>query len=391
MLKPIKLPQPTWDSDLAHSIHELERLRYGGFNATTPPWLFFDLKQIMQLLESVLSVRIEGNRTTLYNAVEDVIDGQKPTSDEQTVEWRNVQKAILFIEQNVRDSKLNRAFLSELHKIVVTDLSPSKEGSRAPGKYRSGDVKIQLSNYIPPTPTQVPALMDELFQFIQEKRHDSQDLLVTATSHHRFEAIHPFDNGNGRTGRLFTYAMLTKQGYIDTDGSRLLNPSSIFGIERQRYFNMLSKADSGTEKGLLTWSSYLVKGIRTEVSRIDKLMDLSFVKRNILEPAIKNAADKGILNEKEESVLRIAIEKDNYFQAKDVMQLYGADQSARTMTSRLLHKMKEQKLISVLPGKKQQYVPRFFNNALLRGVMQQLQEQKILPLPFSVTMSDTNK
>src|SRR3989344_1518313 len=125
-MQKIYVPEPKFKSELAASIFELEKLRYGGFNPTTPHWLFFDLKQIMQLLESVLSVRIEGNRTTLYNAVEDVIEGQKPTSDEQVIEWRNVQKAIDFIEQNAHQTEVNRAFLSELHKIVVRDLSPSK-------------------------------------------------------------------------------------------------------------------------------------------------------------------------------------------------------------------------------------------------------------------------
>lgn len=378
----LMIPEPKFKSELVSSIVQLERLKYGGFVSTTPPWLFFDIKQIMQVVESVLSVRIEGNRTTLYNAVEDVIEGQKPTSDEQIIEWRNVQKAIEFIEQNVRKAPIDRAFLSELHKIVVSGLSPSKEGSRSPGQYRKGNVSILKSKYIPPEHTQVPVIMEELINFIQKERPGHEDLLVTAVVHHRFEMIHPFDNGNGRTGRLLTYAMLTKQGFIDDEGLRLLNPSAIFGIDRDKYFNMLSIADKGTQSGLLKWCEYVVEGIKSEIERIDKLMDFKFVKTCILEPAINNAREKGIINEKEEEILKIAIEKEDYFQAGDVVQLYGADQSARSMTSRVLRKMKSQNLVSVLPGKKQQYVPRFFNNYLLRGVIQQLDEQKILPINF---------
>ncbi|HTE57476.1 MAG TPA: Fic family protein [Verrucomicrobiae bacterium] len=388
MLKPIRLPEPKFTSPLVISIWELEKLRYDGFEATTPPWLFFDLKQIMHLLESVLSVRIEGNRTTLYSAVEDVIEGQKPTSDEQVIEWRNVQKAIEFIEQNAKQRKIDRAFLSELHKIVVADLSPSNEGSRSPGVFRRGKVKIDKSAYSPPDPVQVTELMDELFEFIDSEIAGNQDLLVTAIAHHRFEAIHPFDNGNGRTGRLLTYAMLTKQRFIDTDGLRLLNPSAIFGVDRRHYFQMLSSADTGTDDGLLGWCEYVVNGIKAEVSRIDKLMDFEFVKRLILGPSIKNATEKGILSKKEKGILEIAIEKERYFQAGDVMHLYGASQSARTMTSRALKKMRDQNLILALPNKKQQYVPRFFNNLLLRGVMQQLNEQKVLPLSFSASDLD---
>jgi len=55
--------------------------------------------------------------------------------------------------------------------------------------------------------------MEELFTFINNDDDKKYDLIKTALAHHRFVWIHPFDNGNGRTVRLFTYVLLVKLGF----------------------------------------------------------------------------------------------------------------------------------------------------------------------------------
>lgn len=383
LLPEIIVPEPSWNSPLVESIFRLERLRYSGYSTTTPPWLFFDIKRIMQVVESVLSVRIEGNRTTLFNAVEDVLEGQKPTKDEQIIEYRNIQKAIEFIENNVSDRDIDRSFLSELHKIVVRNVpwEGAREGSQNPGEDRSINVRVG-NNLVPPIPASVAGYMEELYNFINKPRQPYEDLIATALAHHRFEVIHPFDNGNGRVGRLLTYAMLTKQGYIDTESLMPINPSAIFGTNRSLYYQKLGDADKGSNEGIISWCSYVVEGIEEEVSRIDRLMDFEYMRKRILSPTIKVAHERGLISNIEKEVLDIATSKPEFFQAGDVIQLFGVGPSGRTKTSRALRKMRETKLISTLPDKKQQYVPRFFNKSLLRGVMQQLDEQRVLPLKF---------
>jgi Fic family protein len=258
-MKPITLPHPDFKSHLTQLIFDLEHLRDLDLNGTTPPWLFFDLKDIMHQLESLTSARIEGNRTTIMSVVENVIEGSKPTHDESLVELRNIQKAIRFIEDNVSDAKIDRAFICELQKIVVKDLTG--DGSRYSGVYRPGEVEITNSKHTPPSHLLVPGLMDELIDFINNPIEPQYDLIKTAIAHHRFTAIHPFDNGNGRTVRLLTYSMLTKQRFIDNQGFRLLNPSAVFCMDRQKYYNMLALADKGGDGNILAWCEYVLEGI----------------------------------------------------------------------------------------------------------------------------------
>jgi Fic family protein len=162
-----------------------------------------------------------------------------------------------FIEENVKDRPINRAFVSEMHKMIVDGLlpPPAGEGDHTPGMYRKTNLKINGSNHLPPSWLQVEDLMIELLDFIAQEHAPKYDLLKAAIAHHRFVWIHPFGNGNGRTVRLFTYAMLVKTGF-NVNVGRIINPTAVFCSNRNDYYNMLSEADKGTDEGMLTWADY---------------------------------------------------------------------------------------------------------------------------------------
>lgn len=369
---------PSYDSKLTSVLFDLERLRYQDIEGSTPPWLFFDLKEIMHLLESIASARIEGNRTTLVGAANDIIENEKPTKNESIKEIRNIRNGIRFIEENITsDEKITLSHIRELHKIAVKDLK--EDGSKTPGKFRTEEVMTERSSHTPPLHNEVSGLMQELVDFVNDKSEAKFDILKTAIAHHRFTAIHPFDNGNGRTARLLTYAMLAQQRFVDDKGMRMLNPSSVFCIDRHEYYNKLAKADKGSKKGLEEWCLYVAEGIQDEVSRVMKLLDKDYAVANLLEPALKKAHYDKYINDDEYAILKIAMTK-NIFQAQDVKSIFGTTASASVQTSRVLASMKEKKLIMVLPKYKKKYVIRFANNYLLRGVLDQMNDNGLLPI-----------
>jgi Fic family protein len=371
------MPEPAFKSKLTQLIFDLEHLRDRTLKGSTPAWLFFDLKNVMHQLESLTSARIEGNRTTIMNVVENVIEGEKPADDESILELYNIQEAIRFIEEHIADTPLDKRFVCELHKIVVSGLK--NDGSKYPGRYRPANVAIQQSSHVPPSHLKVPELMDELLEFVNTEAEPQFDLLKTAIAHHRFAAIHPFDNGNGRTVRLLTYAMLTKQRFIDDKGFRLLNPSAVFVINRQKYYDMLSVADKGGQANMNQWCEYVLEGIKSEIVKIDMLLDKTFAIDNIIVPALKLALEKKQINHVEYEILRLATMKSP-FQVKNVQSLFGPTSSDRVAASRAVAQLRKQNFVTVHPNFKQRYVLRFSNNYLLRGVMQQLDKFDLLPL-----------
>lgn len=380
-MKPVRNIHPGFESKLTSVLFDLERLRYQDIEVSTPPWLFFDLKETMHLLESVASARIEGNRTTLVSAATDVIEHEKPTKNESLSELRNIRQAIVFIEKNVASGgKIDLGVIRKLHEIIVNDLK--EDGSKTPGVFRKEDVKISKSDHTPPNPGDVPALMQELVDYINEHTNQKFDIIKTAIAHHRFCAIHPFDNGNGRTARMLTYAMLTKQRFIDDDGLRLLNPSSIFCIDRNEYYRNLAEADLGDDDRLEKWCLYVAEGIQSEVERVSKLLDKTYAVSRILKPALKAAKVDKVINANEYEILNIAMDKD-IIKAQDIRHLFGFSASAGVQTSRVLATMRKKGLIMSLPKNQKKYVLRFSNNYLLRYVLNQMNENNLLPITDS--------
>lgn len=377
-MKAITTINPAFDSPLVSVIFALEKLRYTRLGGTTPPWLFFDLKEIMHILESVASARIEGNRTTVVGAAIDSLDSDKPAENEDFQELRNIRAAIRFIEDTVGSQEshpITPALIRELQKMITNGLT--RDGSRTPGAWRSEPVKIRGSTHTPPEHLEVPALMQELCDYMEHNNEDKLDIIKIAIVHHRFTAIHPFDNGNGRTARLLTYAMLVRLKFIDKTKRTVLNPSAIFCIDRQKYYDMLAEADSGMEAGMESWCLYVAQGIASEMDRVNRLLDRDYAVANIIEPALQNALDSKFISRDEYEILKIAMQKD-IIQAQDVKHLFGTSASAGVQTSRVLANMKEKKLLMVHPDYQKKYVMRFANNYLLHDVLKAMDKNGLL-------------
>ena len=106
-MKNIVIPDPSWGSDLANIILDLEKLRTKQLGGDVPSHIFFQLKDIFHILETLGSARIEGNNTTLSEYVERIIEKNIP--DESDDEIKNLENAIDFIEENIIKNKNSEA------------------------------------------------------------------------------------------------------------------------------------------------------------------------------------------------------------------------------------------------------------------------------------------
>lgn len=98
---------------------------------------------------------------------------------------------------------------------IQAELEPGKAGFRKVPRttLKSGAGEVV---YTPPLPNEIPALMSDLDHFVNDGGQASLDPLVKmALIHHQFESIHPFYDGNGRTGRILCVLYLVQQGLLD--------------------------------------------------------------------------------------------------------------------------------------------------------------------------------
>lgn len=369
----LRLVSPSFDSPLTDTLMELNHLRRLKLGGSTVPWLFFQLKQIFHILESVGSARIEGNRTTISEYIEQKIE-KKERSTERYSEIANVEGAMTFIEENIsQGAPITHHFIRQLHSLVVEGLS--EEGDKTPGAYRAWDVQITGSEHTPPGHLNVQQYMEELLAFINAADAEKYDLLKTAIAHHRFTWVHPFGNGNGRVVRLLTYALLIKYGFNVKKG-KILNPTAVFCSDRDVYYEMLSKADVGGDEELLAWCQYALAGVLDEVAKVNKLLDFEYLLESVLQPTIELARERENITSLEFKVLSVAIKKQ-IFKASDLKSAF-AGQTVRQRTHQI-SKMKEMGLICPLEENARTYYPGFTNNLLIRSLMVVLEREGFTP------------
>ncbi|HMW49989.1 MAG TPA: Fic family protein, partial [Cellvibrionaceae bacterium] len=350
----LALPNPAFNSPLVDVLTELEHLRRLQLTGTTPPPLFFQLKHIFHMLESLGSARIEGNHTTLADYIESKLDGSAEHTD-QLREMENIERAMEHVEQTIsQGTVLAEHFIRELHAIAVEDLV--REGDATPGAYRQGSVRISQSQHLPPDAFLVPQYMQELAAFINEQHAPKYDLIKVALAHHRFGWIHPFGNGNGRVVRLLTYALLIKYGFNVQAGGRVLNPTAVFCNDRDKYYAMLAQADSGGKDDLEAWCTYVLEGILRELKKVDRLTDYKYLRDKILAPAFTYARERKFITAQEESILRIAA-KSGRTKAADLSE--AMPQMSAAQRTYQIKKLVERKMLQPVSEGARQYTLGF--------------------------------
>lgn len=373
----IRLIHPTFTDRLTDLVIDLDHLRRKTLGGTTHPHVFFQLKSIFQTLESIGSARIEGNNTTISEFIETKLEERK-FINEQIQEIRNIEESINFIDEG-NNILIGRAFISDLHKMIVTNLTPPPigEGDKTPGLYRNHSVEIKGAFHKPPeNQQQIESYMQELFNFLNEAHPPKYDLLKVALAHHRFMWIHPFGNGNGRVGRLFTYFLLVKAGFHVNVG-RILNPTAIFCNNRDEYYRFLSEADTGTDEGLINWCTYVLEGLKTEIDKIDMLTDYSYLKDHILLPTLEYSKNMKYIDSKEYKILKVTIEKQ-VVQNSDIHDVLK--ENHMTSISRYIKQLKDKKMLISEPDNSRKYHINFTNNFLIRGIIYNLELEGFIPM-----------
>lgn len=173
---------------------------------------------------------IEGNTLTyaetyaiLYNDNSFKIEGKEPREIYEAI---NHKKALELVFKNLQNNEeFDERFIKKLNETINRDIKDT-EG------YRTVPVFIRGSEHIPPEPEKIPNLM---MYYIYNYNHDKQDIFEKIAKYHiQFEEIHPFEDGNGRTGRLILNYELLKND---------LTPVVISKDDRVKYFEFLRNND----------------------------------------------------------------------------------------------------------------------------------------------------
>lgn len=224
--------------------------------------------------EAVASSKIEGTQADLGQLVlfEETDVEAHPGSDVREV--RNYVQALEYGLAYQADQPVSLWLVRAMHaqlmdRVRGVDLSPGQFRIRQNYIAKSGQTMRQ-ARYIPPPPTLVPELLENLEHYITSPS-SQPPLIRLALVHYQFEAIHPFLDGNGRLGRLLISLLLCKWGVLPQP---MLYLSDFFERHRSGYVDCLLRVS--TEGQWKAWILFFLDGIRVQsrdaVVRSDHLM-----------------------------------------------------------------------------------------------------------------------
>lgn len=354
----------------------LERLRGDLPSAEALLPVVLELGELYRLLSSIISARIEGNHTTVAEAVEGALQRSVDPATEQSdavEEILHLQEATDFVDQHVTlGTLMTHGLVREIHRIAVRDLA--REGDLTPGEYRRIEVAIANSHHRPPLASAVHAEMSALLDFANEETEPHFQLIRMAIAHHRFVWIHPFGNGNGRAARLFSYAMIRAYGFAPNVKYQTVNPTTVFGADRQGYYDRLAAADSLEDEALLAWADFVLEGLLRDIKAMHTLVQPANLSA-LIHSAIGRTQSAALIGEQDARALT-AVASGRPFKAGDLVDAVGMDASGR---SRLIASLRDRRLIRPLHANGRIYRIRLSPNVLTSAVVAELDDLGLLP------------
>ncbi|MEM8834274.1 MAG: Fic/DOC family N-terminal domain-containing protein [Planctomycetota bacterium] len=243
----------------------------------------------------VLAAPLVRSEASLSSKIEDTIaspkavalfeSGQKPRSND-AIEVSNYRRAL---EHGLRSPlPLSKRLINEMHAILLEGV----RGEQArPGRIRTTQNRIggrlddfSTARFVPPPPGEtLERCLHDLELVWNYGIKKWSPLATLALAHYQFEAIHPFDDGNGRIGRLLIILTLVKQGYIPEP---LVYVSGYFERHRSQYYDHLLAVS--TEGAWEAWLRFFVTGLAVQArASAEKLSQIKSRRRDAIERLAK--------------------------------------------------------------------------------------------------------
>ena len=232
------------------------------------------------------STAIEGNPLTLEQ-VRALEEGRELVASDQRSqrEVLNYFAGLRYIEKNANKKRIRHNEVFELHRLLADEVMDQGQA----GRYRT--VVVRVGDYVPPRPSDVSGLMFELLEWWGNESSHLSPVLSSAILHYRFEAIHPFADGNGRTGRALALWELYRRGF---DTHHIFSVDEYYWEDRPRYYAALTAVRREGED-LSGWLEYCAEGLRQTLERVWLRVQAFNVK----------SPDKLVLRPKQERLLQL--------------------------------------------------------------------------------------
>lgn len=246
------------------------------------------------------SSQIEGTNATMADSIER--ENIEPASgvSEDVDDILHYIKALNYGVERLENFPFTIRFIRELHEKLMT-------GARAtqnpyPGELRTtqnwvGGTTIQNAKYVPPTPEEMKRALSDLEKFIHSNKLETLPLVKAGLLHAQFETIHPFNDGNGRTGRMLVTMFLWHEKLL---GMPILYLSDYFRRHQKLYYEKIGNYHDGE---VAEWTDFFLDGVIDiadsailTCEKITKLREKDMMKIQQMNKAASESSMKMLVN-----------------------------------------------------------------------------------------------
>ena len=221
---------------------ELAELK--GYSSSIPNQLLLLSPAILK--ESLASSEIEDIHTTILDVLENQLfpEEERKQPDKEVLRYH---EGIMWGYENLKSLGISTRTIVG----IQSKLLPDKPTGYRQQQNGIEDKKTKEILYIPPVQADVPRLMGELENFLNNDANTKIDpLLSCVISHYQFEAIHPFSDGNGRTGRILMVLYLVQREILTLP---ILYISGYINQNKNEYYRLLLGVTTRGE-----WKEYII-------------------------------------------------------------------------------------------------------------------------------------
>ena len=202
------------DNDILNSILDIEKNKNALNSVKLPVNLSNKFRKNTKKRSTYASNKIEGNPLT-YEQADAAIESKNRHLLKPEQEIKNYYLALELLEKKLEDKEpLSLELLLEVQKQICEGAPKEKIGLRGampPGVLFAVWNEDGTPAYIPPEYNEVPVLLEELFNYVNES--SDHPIIKAAVIHYQLVTIHPFEDGNGRTARILSGYYLSLSGY----------------------------------------------------------------------------------------------------------------------------------------------------------------------------------
>lgn len=246
----------TWEDSEINYLLSKAYLEIGNLNGFALQVPNIDLYiQMYVKVEANKSSKMEGTRTTIDEELLEVED----VSPENRDDWQEVNNYVTAINygfKRLEEMPISSRFIKELHEKLMYKV---RGENKDPGQFRKsqnwiGGSRPSNALYVPPVPDKIYDCISDLEKFINNDNIKTPELIKIAMIHYQFEAIHPFLDGNGRTGRILIPIYMISKNLISKPYFYI---SDYIEENKSAYYDFLSRVRSHND--MISWIKFFLE------------------------------------------------------------------------------------------------------------------------------------